>query len=488
MQVEKRAQVCPSALVGAAAAQREGGGMTPETEVNGRVSSQEGSADENPTEQVQPSIEELLAALRSSLGVPASERSGDWEGRVARLVGLVSTDFLGQGDDAVALQELAVLSLAAARGVKQAKKLSLSTNRWLRTPPPRISQVLTSSEESKCSLRLLSRIGADWVPGYVAAEVSAEGTEALRPELVQWALDSAPNVETVLRAFRAQAEVSAAQPVGWLSESLWLLARANRLVGKAMGTGFAAELARTAELLLAQPGGEGDVRKPTQAEVTDRQSALVALVDAATSLDPGLLVGPALTDTLRTAGSVSSPWPKPLHSTLSVITERAIHQYRLLLSVCSDETIRALAPVAKALREVLPEFDKHLSQATGDERGLGPLFRGEVPVVDPISDSNRAESVLTALLSEWDEYLAGSGEHPALRQLDSRIEALGQLYGVRKFGARGEAEEYRPLHHHLTEESAPPPTRVSIVKPGLVLVRRDGTERVLLRALVAPLG
>ena len=37
-----------------------------------------------------------------------------------------------------------------------------------------MSEVLASNEESKCSLRLLSRIGADWVPHYVAAEVSAE--------------------------------------------------------------------------------------------------------------------------------------------------------------------------------------------------------------------------------------------------------------------------------------------------------------------------
>jgi hypothetical protein len=98
------------------------------------------------------------------------------------------------------------------------------------------------------------------------------------------------------------------------------------------------------------------------------------------------------------------------------------------------------------------------------------------------------ENVLCEFIVNWDDYYKLHLCDPAVQQLSSRIDELILQLGVARFGEVGQVLAFDPVRHYSATNSSVPPSKVIIIKPGILLRRTDSTSRVLLMAAVSPLS
>jgi len=96
------------------------------------------------------------------------------------------------------------------------------------------------------------------------------------------------------------------------------------------------------------------------------------------------------------------------------------------------------------------------------------------------------ERDIVSLVSDWDYMKEHLGKDSystyAVGIIERRIASLIQTVGIARYGKVNEVTDYHPIRH-LVAGTSEPISKVSIVQPGLLVERADGTQRVLLPAI-----
>lgn len=439
---------------------------------------------QGPDERQQASASALLVRLREALAVPRDARPPAWEDETGRLIALISVDFVQQTDEATALQELALVHLAAARGNKSAKKRALNAGRWAQKEPPSITQVLVDADELRAGVKALVPLRASWVPDYVVTELTKPGSAPARDDLVEWGIRNASDLATFISMLAARA--NATQRKGWLAETAAVALKPDRLSKVSMGPGFLVAIAD----LLGEFAPETAATDEGDEALTARAALRVASVEAldiATAAMPSLLLQPAVA---RIVTAAMTPVPKPPASLLGRVAQISRRASDLLswISIHGESAARAAArQTAAALFDAL--------KANPSYADVCAAFRAIVDEDSPAADgtcaaamarSSELERAISSLLVQWSE-IAAPDMSDELRQIGEQIDLVAQLMSVQRDGEPGAVVNYEPLRQHLSQPAVPPPLRVRVLKPGVKVTRDDGTERILLKALVAPL-
>ncbi len=149
----------------------------------------------------------------------------------------------------------------------------------------------------------------------------------------------------------------------------------------------------------------------------------------------------------------------------------------------SPGQIRALIPM---LASILPTFSSLLkkeSERTPSLRSLTKENLSEKTVnVDVDTEARMAE-----LLVRWFRFRTRGvmSEHD-LNALNQDVVRIADSLRVRYIGALGDLVNFDPREHILASEVSQFHGKVEVVEPGVCQVREDGTQRVLIHAIVAP--
>ena len=189
---------------------------------------------------------EVIAELRKLLAIPPAERPPEWQSALGPLIGALGVDFSRQEDPEVALVQISLISLAAQKGSKDAKKRALKPTRWISSPPPSVSELFHDIDEARSAVRVLQPLRTDWLEGYVCSELSKNKWPVLTASFVDWLLKTTPSVEAFLHALYGIAQQSGAIHETWITT---VLENATKILAKSSlpaGVGIMAEAAEFA--------------------------------------------------------------------------------------------------------------------------------------------------------------------------------------------------------------------------------------------------
>lgn len=195
------------------------------------------------------------------------------------------------------------------------------------------------------------------------------------------------------------------------------------------------------------------------------------------------------------------PYPKSLRDALLPIVDKLV----------TGITLRARwgqrsDSLATRLRQSFGDRDaaaQRLKQIAETETGLpveiDDWLRGrsrKMHETTNLASSLRAVSneeltdAIAPLLLDAEEALDGLSQNIAsdsahhLRRLAAAIKSLASQRGLEIVGSQGEAVEYLPLAHQTVSGKAPADPWVQVIRPMVVRRRRDGSEDIVVRAIV----
>ena len=429
---------------------------------------------------------ETIAELRTLLAVPVSKRSADWQSILGTLVGALCVDFSKQESQETALVQISLVSLAAQKGSKDAKKRVIKPARWISSAPPSLSRVFDDIDEARSAIRVLQPIRADWVTSYVCGELSENKWPDLTSPLVTWLLKVVPTVESFLHVTNAVSQPSNSTYAAWvaavLRNAVKVLSKAPSPAGDALMSEVAESASRIAEPIA---GGSGTSDQLAKAEA---RQALLALLSQVSSFEPSVLVQGAGVAALRGLCKSSDERKGRAPLELETLCHRTISMLKVLTPGADKTQLAHYRDIWKAYSAGLPRAEQLLKNAAKGTPALN-LLQASTEDRDEtagIGVTAGLETILCELVVNWDDYYVHHLGDPAAQQLGVRIDELIRQLGVARFGETGQVVAFDPVRHHLADSSSARPGKVRISKPGLVLERPDGTSRVLLMAAVSP--
>lgn len=430
---------------------------------------------------VSPSTPHPTERLRALLA-DARPKNAEWQHEAGRMVSLLAIQFSQEADEAAALLSVALISQAASKGVKEARKRVIRLVRWAESPPPPL-QVLGTVSEQRAAIGALAKVKTPWARAYAEeALLNPRISTALFPDLLSWARYAAPDWASFVGD-------SFAKVVGSSTD----LARANLLMNEApklfgfaepVGASDAAEaLARLAREIAVAADHVG---ASSTASATLLKAGL-GVIERAWHAFPALLLHPSialankqLAATLSSGKGAASPSIEAAcAATLTLIVDsiprfgaRAIEQWRPLIPVWSS---------------AYPNFLKQLTVASAHERGLEALLSDDDAATHEGTENKRyrTEAAFAALLPAWEAFVAGMPDPSRAESIGNMIQRTAGTVGIEPLGAVGEAINYDPLAHHLTGTDESAPAVVKVIRPGALARRADGSTRVLVKAFVS---
>ena len=430
-------------------------------------------------------VRSVIADLRTLLAVPKAKQEHEWQGNVSALISALVADFSRQEDPAIAFVEIALVTLAAQRGSRDAKKRTLRPNRWNSTPPPSISALFDDLDEARSAVRVLQPLRADWLEEYIFQEVVKNKWPTLTGPLIDLILRATPSVEEFLSRLHGVIRKFGLGPQDWIVNAL---ESTTKILAKARlpaGIGMMAEVAALLEGLDSHAALD-KIPESTRQKTRD---AFVGLISQVASIEPALLVqGGVVAAILRlypALGGKGNPAPRELE----VLCRRTISLLSVLLPNADQIQLSHYREIWGLYRKTLSKADQLLKVSSRQAPQLNALEapRDEQSTNNAFGVTARLESILCELIVNWDDYYTIHSSDPAAGQLSARIDELIRQLGVSRFGEIGEQTGFNPLQHHLQFRSTMPPSKVVVTKPGIALERSDGTFRVLLMAAVSPI-
>ena len=109
------------------------------------------------------------------------------------MASLLAVQFSQEADESKALTSVALIGLAAAVGVKEAKKKSLKLTRWSKAPPLPLATLLPLDEQH-AALLALAKIQSPWALSFINQSLADPAlTLALLPDLLKWGRAASPD-------------------------------------------------------------------------------------------------------------------------------------------------------------------------------------------------------------------------------------------------------------------------------------------------------
>lgn len=424
-----------------------------------------------------PSVIATDVNLRALLRDPKPSDAA-WQDEAGRMVAMLAVGF-SQADDAQAFSTMAVIGLAAGKGVKEAKKRALNLARWSKTAPPNLES-LEDADEQSAAIAAMSKLKAPWVGSYLSVALSSGAVDArVIPDLLRWlrretsdwvtfacgpylaAITNCPDsahAQAVLKEGPKLLRLTKAVQADRAAESLAILARAisdcsHRFAGDAkvsahlLASGFAIleQTWQTLPVLLLQPAMLNAIT-----QLSDAMRALNKPVP--TSVDAALL------------------------TTLFLISD-SINRY-------GDAAVRQLQSLVPLWSHAYPDFQKQLKLNAVTQPGLGRLTSTEVAAEEGSDQRYQAEAAFASLLPAWEAFVSDLPDPGSAASLTKMMRRAAGSVNVEMQGAVGEVVDYDPLSQHLADAGSAPPRQVRVVRAGVVARRRDGSVRTLVQMLV----
>jgi hypothetical protein len=428
---------------------------------------------------------ELLAVLRSLLSDDGKKIASENMDEVARKVNLLAVHLPKEQDDSLALQFLAVIGLASAKGSKEAAKRKPNLARWANEPPPSL-QVLSSKDERVATIKLLAAQKSPWAIRYALREAADERTSKdLVPDFLKWA---------------SAASVSQADFLGGLADVLGVLdATSVDRRDLVLKLGLKAIAESDAEASMSFPNafeefcaavGEA-CRQPaaTPAKSLALLGTALGVLDVVSAREPAVLVTPLSLRGLAILAELPGGWPKSLHKLLTSLARRVISVALFQVRIHGLEGSAEVRRILSIAGQVLPigkVAARFVSESQAIKGLLAPLEDSSADVTPNVSADSGVQDQVAALLGAWDALSAKLADPGATREVESLLQLVAAKANVDRLGTRGEIVPFQPLQHYLITASAAPPSNVRIETPGVKAVRSDGSYRVLTRALVNP--
>ena len=418
--------------------------------------------------------------LRTLLDEPKPKDEA-WQAQAGRAVSILAVGFLKESDDEAALRAAALLSLAQSLGVKEARRRAIKLSRWAVTAPPALT-TLPVKDEQQAALTALAKLTTPWSRQYAEQAIADLSLpEDFLGELLKWARATFPDNLSFVREFYAPqvAAVRSAERTAALLKDATKLLRPSKPEP-------AAKLAECSSALI---GALCQSARPVAAEEKAFGSSvagLLHLVQDQAAAAPAVLLQPtfvmsvgrlaAITEKGAAAKQVATAAEALALATISVLTadlERTGRQAALHW--------REMVPT---WRSAYPSWDECIASAVVVSPALAMLSGGD-DLAPESPDTYESEAVFARLLPAWEAFVSELPDASRASSLSAMLRQAAETVGVVPMGEKGAIVSYDPLSHHLDDEQSEPPSQVRVVRPGVQVLRADGSARVLVPALVA---
>ena len=422
--------------------------------------------------------------LRKLLAIAPKDRTEEWQETTRKLVSLICADFANQEDSSLALIEITLVALAAQKGSKEAKKRNLKPTRWLSQKPPNISDIFDDIDEAKLCIRVLQTIQSDWIESYVSLELVKNKWVELSAPLINWLIDSMPNVESLVRFLKKIHVSNPSHHNGWLTHAV---ENASKVILKAQlppGLGLMAEAQELAAHVEAIT--DASTESITENNKQEFRCALLNFISLISSQNPSILVQGPVVALVNTIFSSSVQVESFLYQELEIMCRRVLSLFEVLLPNADKAQISHYRNIWNAYQTRLKIADQLLMNISKEQTIFNLLvikLDREASNVD-LEVTAGLENIICSLVVNWDDFHLQHSLDPAVQQLNGRIEDLINQLSIVRYGDIDQIVPFDPIRHFLSETSTNFPSKVRIKKPGLALVRSDGSSRILLMAAV----
>ncbi len=429
------------------------------------------------TRTVLPHPAEMLRALLND----PKPKDEFWQEQAGRSVSLLAVAFFKEPDEHEALRSVALLTLAQGLGVKEARKRSMKLTRWAEMMPPMFS-ALTTKDEQQAALLALAKLTAPWSRRYAELALADLATpDELVPDLLKWARTTFVDVHSFTREVYAPLIASCRSS----ERPAILLKDASRLL-RSTKPDIPEHVAETISVLIDSFCRSAPPGAPDEKAMGSSIAALLHLVQDQTTAMPALLLQPVFVLAVSRLTEVAS---KGSASKQVAIAAEALSLATVsLLMADIDRTGRSAVAHWRLMmpgwKAAYPRWSDHLTSAAVISPGMAAVTSADLMDSPTTGDTYASEAVFARLMPAWDAFVADLPDASRASSLGAMLRQAAETVGVVPMGKRGEVVSYDPLSHHLTSEESTASTQVRIARPGVQVLRADGSTRVLVAALV----
>ena len=413
----------------------------------------------------------------------ADKDSEQWQEAAGRFVGLAYTR---ASQAAISLEEflsLGALILAAQiSGSKQAKKRLLSLTR-LKSEFPFDYSFPEDEDEALCQLRLLTRVQSSWCNNFIKQRVEEGSISEKAVDL--YFIWAANNSESVADTFS-----SCVVPIlqSQCDEKFKLnVLKAASAFADTHASHDELKITRAFESLVQEVlavGKDRDLSPKVQAVLLN---VIIKFSRRIVANSPCVLLRPDFLYSLRKISGLpieklQKTWNDEVDFFTKVVLS-ILQSTVLAQSHSSHESIKVLLPI---LTEVLPNFARLLEKGAEQNRFLRvltePNASGDAPdTTFPFEDP------IAQLLTRWARcWGAGEISQHDLNALNQDIQRLSESLRIRYIGSPGLILNFDPREHVFIAGVNHLVGQVKVIEPGVCQIRDDGSERVIIHAIVTP--
>jgi hypothetical protein len=398
---------------------------------------------------------------------------------LGKLVALCCIDFLNETSDERAFEQLAIVSLAQAKGVKEAKKRHLSLSRWSKSCPPNLTTLQCDLEKMEVVKRFRT-VNSVWAADYICGQLKRdELSQPVSETLLNWGRSACGDCAEFLSTV-ATHYIESSRDLKIATSRLKVCAKLlfpyldadQNAISSACG-----DLEELSLRLLA--GSTADIKSKT----AFLQTVLAIYKDFALHI-PTLTLHPVFLTSLENITEVLKSQKKlPLnfhdyyvHVILSLLTDMSYRDFPI------RNYVGDLLPIWK---QTFPNFDKIAKVASAKSPGLKRcLTSSAISNGMETRQIDGADAAFTNLLIAWEAYELEHAEDADVSHLSRLIQQAALTANIECFGAIGATEMFDPVSHKLAGSEHKTPTQVKILRSGVRIRRTDGSVRVLVPAFV----
>lgn len=432
-----------------------------------------------PDDPVQ-SARDVANILLGFLAEPKAKEDA-WQEQCGRLSARLSVHFVSEVDDDIALFLLATIQLASNAGVKQAKKITPKLTRWHAMPPASVL-VLEVLDLQLAALNALSPIRAPWVKGYVLDHLKHP---EVKPDhvslLMQWARQISPDWLSFVNDFCADV---VGRKAGQSDVLLSLVKAAEKWMWPANTDAPSVEqgmISWTRALTKDMPSDESD-SKDSSVLLTLAYTSL----DHAVAAQPSLLFQPMFVQIYADLSQVSKSIKKKPHASaanalavLMDLIEDALQRYGQL-------ALDQYRPMVPLWRKAFSNFENAVQSSAMRHPQIQWLLQTDASKAYDAQDNYASEAAFATMLSAWLSHLSELSDQGSMAMLNELLIKATRSIGIELIGHVGDTVNFDALAHELRLSAAGVVKTVRIVRPGIQVIRADGSKRLLACALVDP--
>jgi hypothetical protein len=416
----------------------------------------------------------LTAEILTLLEAPGP-KSDEWQTRAGQLSALLSVRLLDAqlpiGDW---MKSATLLQRAQDAGVKEARKRQVGVQRFAVEPPADLD-FLESPEDQCAWLQIIASVRAAWVWPYVKRSLNALKNDSGQVGLlVRWGKRNSADLNSFLtETIMVGMSVSSDIQTSIFKETL-KLTTVDDLASSDLAASFDKFVTFCTGLQLPD-----DPEEKIAAAVA---SILRVYLESCYANAPLLTFEATFPGSARNLAKVRLG--RKGHLEVRRALERVSRASASALATLHSRgllTVEAANALFHTLKDTLPQFEKHLQQyTTRDFVGNGSAGTGGASQ----EGSSRVEAAFATLLAAWAQARSGELAAANFDALLAMTIAAANAVSVDYLGEHGQLVRFDPLEHRFNTQPTTHPTTARIARPGIRVLRPDGSYRVVVPATV----